>query len=95
MDSRNYIGRTQWWDSSVAADNQDFRGTINSLALYDTALTAAELAAYNGHQPTAISDLAEPRDMTLTAVYDLQGRQLSAPQRPGLYIAHGRKVIIR
>lgn len=95
VDSRNYIGRTQWWDSSVAADNQDFRGTINSLALYDTALTAAELAAYNGHQPTAISDLAEPRDMTLTAVYDLQGRQLSAPQRPGLYIAHGRKVIIR
>ena len=27
-DTRNYIGRTQWWDSNYSADNVDFDGTI-------------------------------------------------------------------
>ncbi len=42
-DTRNYIGRTQWWDSSVAADNQDFRGTIDGFRLYDLCLTRKEI----------------------------------------------------
>ena len=42
-DTRNYIGRTQWWDSGVAADNQDFCGTIDDFRLYDTALTREEI----------------------------------------------------
>ena len=42
-DTRNYIGRTQWWDSSYANDNQDFRGTISHLQLYDVMLTQKEI----------------------------------------------------
>ena len=42
-DARNYIGRTQWWDGSYAADNQDFRGTISGLRLYDVMLTKKEI----------------------------------------------------
>jgi len=43
-DNRNYIGRTQWWDSSVAASNVDLVGTIDDFMLYDIALSAAEIA---------------------------------------------------
>jgi hypothetical protein len=42
-DNRNYIGRTQWWDSSVAADNVDFKGTIDAFMLYNIALTPEEI----------------------------------------------------
>ena len=42
-DNRNYIGRTQWWDSSVAADNIDFKGTIDNFMLYNIALTPEEI----------------------------------------------------
>lgn len=42
-DTRNYIGRTQWWDSSVSADNVDFIGTISGLKLYDVCLTQEEI----------------------------------------------------
>ena len=42
-DTRNYIGRTQWWDGSYAADNQDFCGTIDGLRLYDVCLTQKEI----------------------------------------------------
>ena len=44
-DTRNYIGRTQWWDSSYMADNQDFCGTISDLRLYDVCLTQEEVCA--------------------------------------------------
>ena len=42
-DARNYIGRTQWWDGAYANDNQDFRGTIKDLKLYDVCLTKEEI----------------------------------------------------
>ena len=42
-DTRNYIGRTQWWDGNVAADNQDFCGTIDGFSLYDVCLTQKEI----------------------------------------------------
>ena len=42
-DTRNYIGRTQWWDGTYAADNQDFCGTIEGLRLYDVCLSRKEI----------------------------------------------------
>lgn len=42
-DARNYIGRTQWWDSNYSADNVDFDGTIDNFRLYNTALTQKEI----------------------------------------------------
>ena len=42
-DTLNYIGRTQWWDTNVANDNQDFRGIISDMRLYDVMLTRKEI----------------------------------------------------
>ena len=42
-DTRNYIGRTQWWDGTYAADNQDFCGTIDGFRLYDVCLSRKEI----------------------------------------------------
>jgi hypothetical protein len=41
--NRNYIGRTQWWDSSVASSNVDLVGTLDDVLLYDIALSPAEI----------------------------------------------------
>ncbi len=46
-DVRNYIARTQWWDSN--SDNSDYIGTIDNFRLYNIALTQAELAALQGY----------------------------------------------
>ena len=47
-DVRNYIGRTQWWDSNYAADNQDFCGTIDNFQIYSIALTRKEICELQG-----------------------------------------------
>ena len=47
-DTRNYIGRTQWWDSSYKADNVDFVGTIDGFRLYDVCLTQKEICELQG-----------------------------------------------
>lgn len=46
--TRNYIGRTQWWDSGVANDNGDYIGTLDDFRMYSTALTAEEIATLQG-----------------------------------------------
>ena len=61
-DTRNYIGRTQWWDSNYSADNVDFDGTIDNFRLYNTALTHKEICEIQGIEfeekeyPTALSN---------------------------------------
>ena len=47
-DTRNYIGRTQWWDSSYKADNVDFVGEISDFRLYDVCLTQREICQLQG-----------------------------------------------
>ncbi|MCM1107606.1 MAG: BNR-4 repeat-containing protein [Clostridium sp.] len=47
-DVRNYVGRTQWWDTSYAADNVDYVGTMDELRIYNTALSLGEIAALQG-----------------------------------------------
>lgn len=42
-DLRNYIGRTQWWDTDFKADNVDFVGTIDGFRLYNVCLTRKEI----------------------------------------------------
>lgn len=55
-DSRNYIGRTQWWDSSVANDNADYCGTMDDFRLYNIALTEEEIQALM--TPTSLGETA-------------------------------------
>ena len=46
--TRNYIGRTQWWDTNVANDNGDYVGTIDDFMMYNIMLTDAEIATLQG-----------------------------------------------
>ena len=54
-DNRNYIGRTQWWDTSVASSNIDFNGTIDDFMLYNIALTPTEIAYVQANSNTGLS----------------------------------------
>ncbi len=45
---RNYIGRTQWWDSGVANDNGDYVGTMDAFEVYNVALTDSEIKGRQG-----------------------------------------------
>lgn len=59
-DSRNYIGRTQWWEGEHAKDNVDYAGTLDNFRIYDTALTEAELSELQGfeaYDPTLDKDI--------------------------------------
>ena len=47
-DARNYIGRTQWWDSNYAADNVDFVGKIDQFRMYNLCLTRKEICELQG-----------------------------------------------
>ena len=40
---RNYVGRTQWWDTSSSGSNSDFCGMIDNFHLYNIALTEDEI----------------------------------------------------
>lgn len=57
-DTRNYIGRTQWWDTSYKADNQDYCGTIDNFRIYGMALTAEEMEAVYENDANTISENA-------------------------------------
>ena len=63
-DTRNYIGRTQWWDTSVAASNIDYNGTLDDVCLYDIALTVAEIAQVQSNVTTVL-DLKEKTNLSI------------------------------
>lgn len=62
-DKRNYIGRTQWWDSSVAADNIDYCGTMDNFYVFDIALTQDEIKQLND-ETTGIGSMLTAKGQT-------------------------------
>jgi len=58
---RNYIGRTQWWDTSSATGNLDFNGTIDDFYLYDIALSSTEI----NQMQSSITDVNELEKSTV------------------------------
>ncbi|MDD4993733.1 MAG: BNR-4 repeat-containing protein [Paludibacter sp.] len=57
--TRNYIGRTQWWDTTSASSNIDFNGTIDDVQLFDIALTPTEIAQVQSSVNTRINTVIE------------------------------------
>lgn len=59
----------------------------------------ANLKAIQKHmlvgEPSAIHDVLQPATMNDTIIYDLQGRIVAHPTRPGIYIRNGKKFIVR
>lgn len=75
--NRNYIGRTQWWDTSYASDNVDYVGTIDDFYMYNIALTATEIATIQGIR---IEDESLNADCTEERIknHDFEGSYIQA-----------------
>lgn len=88
QDTRNYIGRTQWWDNNT--DNGDVVGTIDNFRLYDIALTQAEIKQAN--TPTAIKAITKRKRSARH--YTLGGQPVDpSAMAHGIYVSQGRKYI--
>jgi hypothetical protein len=100
---RNYIGRTQWWDSSVANDNQDFIGTYDNFRIFNTCLTADELSKLNDLFSSISAVRTDAKMNNNTGIYDIMGRKVKASATesninslaPGLYICNGEKMLVK
>ncbi|MBQ1973355.1 MAG: T9SS type A sorting domain-containing protein [Paraprevotella sp.] len=66
-DTRNYIGRTQWWDSNVKTDNLDYCGTMDNFRLYGIVLTEKELMDVYEDDATSLSQVQFSSDIRLSA----------------------------
>lgn len=86
-DSRNYIGRTQWWDNN--SDNGDVCGTLDNFRLYNIALTAEELSEI----ASDINNMVTTITPANTKIYSLTGVRLNSEPNKGLYIKDGKKII--
>ncbi|HBN46894.1 MAG TPA: hypothetical protein DD401_04525 [Prevotella sp.] len=90
QDTRNYIGRTQWWDNNT--DNGDVVGTIDNFRLYDIALTQAEIQQAN--TPTAIKTITKRKRSSRH--YTLAGQPVNlTAMAHGIYVTQGRKYLKR
>lgn len=89
-DTRNYIGRTQWWDNNT--DNGDLVGQIDHFRLYDIALTQEEIKTLNDITD-GIQTLYQP-SATSSHYYNLAGQRIAQPQK-GFYIKDNKKYFQR
>ena len=95
-DVRNYIGRTQWWDTTAAADNLDYVGQIDEVRLYSLALTEEELAQMFAEIETGVTAVeGETEESTPTSIYDIMGRRLERVPSSGIYIQNGKKYMVK
>ena len=95
-DTRNYIGRTQWWDTSSKNDNKDFCGTIDDFRLYSLCLTDDEMAeTQTGMKNEELRMKNENVDIKNAGWFDLSGRRITQPVQKGIYIVDGKKTIVK
>ena len=96
-DTRNYIGRTQWWDSNVAANNIDYIGTLDEFHMFNIALTQEEIVYLFDNLSTDINDIMDNHSYTISdKIYDLSGRRVYKNNiKSGIYIVNGKKIWIR
>ena len=88
QDTRNYIGRTQWWDNNT--DNGDVVGTIDNFRLYDIALTQSEIK--QAYTPTAIKAITKRKRSARH--YTLGGQPVGpSSMTHGIYVSQGRKYV--
>lgn len=95
-DTRNYIGRTQWWQTSSANDNLDYCGTMDDFYVFSMALTADEMDSVLEGTLTGIKQVSNVSRAVNNSktVYDLSGRKVNPQHLPkGIYIIGGKKVI--
>ncbi|MDO4562876.1 MAG: BNR-4 repeat-containing protein [Clostridia bacterium] len=102
--TRNYIGRTQWWDAYydyTAEDNPDLKGYIDNFKLYSIALNQEEIAAlgvkkvvYNavysdGHLTASVNNTASEDATFLCAALVFNGNCLEKVVSNQLFVEGG------
>ena len=93
-DTRNYIGRTQWWDTSARNDNGDYVGTLDNFRLYALCLTANEIDEIFESVATGIDFLQNEESQAAKGEwFDLSGRRISHPTQKGIFIINHKKWI--
>ena len=50
---------------------------------------------FDGNETTGIENFAQPLTLDAQQYYDLSGRRVAQPQRGGVYIQNGRKVLVK
>ena len=90
---------------TLTIDKTEYKGVMveQTLEPKDDKAAAFTALAKNGvtvwgyctNPATAIRSVKVAADSADDALYDLQGRRVTAPARPGLYIRNGKKVIVR
>ncbi|MBR3513108.1 MAG: glycoside hydrolase family 88 protein [Bacteroidaceae bacterium] len=91
-DTRNYIGRTQWWDTSSRNSNVDYVGTLDDFRIYGLCLTEAEVKQLMQEAPAGIHMAQGSGETGTEHIYDLSGRRADSTRR-GVYVVNGRKVV--
>ena len=81
QDKRNYIGRTQWWDTSEAGNNNDYCGTIDNFYMFNVALTADEIKELT--EATSVNTMA---DMSAEGTFSLDRQLIEKGESLTLYI---------
>ena len=96
-DSRNYIGRTQWWDTNVANDNLDYQGYIDEFHLFSMELNEQEINDLFSYMTTDINNLQVVNNVKENDfVYDISGRIINKQNlTSGIYIYRGKKFIVK
>lgn len=89
-----------WWWFEYNAKNTSLSGWYNA-PLFDsrtgrvTAAFATICSFGTGHENSGVEAVTGLDPEASDQWYDLQGRPVSAPTLPGLYVSRGRKVIVR
>ncbi len=91
-DKRNFLGRTQWYDTSSRTSNVDYVGTMDNFRIYSLCLTQEEIVALFEALATGIPATAEADTPASSATYDLSGRRAKADAK-GVVITNGNKVL--
>ncbi len=92
-DSRNFLGRTQWYDTSSRSSNVDYVGTMDNFRVYSLCMTADEIEALFEQIATGITATSATDAATsTTGTYDLTGRRAPATAK-GVLIKDGKKVL--
>ncbi len=76
--SRNYVGRTQWWEGSYASSNVDFQGTMDDFIVMDICLTQSEIQEFQtGEASTDSEELVEMENVILNPGFELSYTAMS------------------
>lgn len=96
--NQNYLSNGPGYHREVCIDRLTFAddGTINQVTPTHQGIAPVDVS---GIVEDLLTDIQSPSSTvsqpSSTAIYDLQGRKIDSPTRPGIYIRNGQKVLVK